>query len=1383
MAKKTKKGRSSNQNGNKGNKKNGINGKSNTTNKMTNGVDNENKQLIEDTALQPSKPEMSKAEMEQLEEVQRRNKLQELAKKNSVVDDANIDIQELRKYISIDQDKECAKLFIGKPRLHTLPVVNVKLCSWKKGKDDQFENIPNTKITYKTPENTHIITFCTTDFVLNDENGNEKNEDHRRLFFANEILGNPFGKSITECIDMLRLVLNLFLFHTNGFSVKLVQKLTNKTLTIHNYNTAMTLQKNQNKNEEDEADPKEKVAVDQREIRQKYCRLHNVDAKQHLLTWQQFKTFLQTLTESPNLCDEEELFLERMSQWIIYNGVGNESLQKDLIQDKEYNAFSELFQSSKNHQTIIQFILGDFLKYCMTVRSTIGIVENEISKWNGHAYERDDLLITNVLRSLNSNIHFQSFQQHNTNAIAKLDSFNNYLNTTLSFNYNFMNFLILSPTPNIFFQMYYLLHAEYAKTEDEIDGEEMSELSITNEQKQQSSVKSEETDVFQDLYKEEDVFDLHNIILNALFPKDTTIKHPLTRKIASVLISLADPKTQPLPTDTRIVSIDYLTDCFLGSLWSFYMFDQCTGGGPQQENMYFRLSVLLIDIIKATLPLLKLDLPEKGFDEEFLESAFDELDENWKANYAKWFPCDTDLRTLEILYMVNILATFAIFKLTLATEKVCGIHYKISPFSVFFIKLWSFQSFQIYYGISIDQHEEFKMTCETPNIVKAVIRGNTAWRCVNALLINTSDSAFSNNDGETMENYYTLVKHDYEHEPFNSFMSPHGRKLSTGALTFKEMKYEILTSLYTQETPFIIPEDTQDSTITNNKENTETDANSVDFPYTHMQNNLTELFPWPTFYADAYDGEARYMFDWEYDLYNEPEVSEPEKIAENHANHDGNSGNKTPTDKEHQELEKSSHPGVPRCYCVIDAYPDEERGVLDEEVYKELTNKQMEGMWNEETKLVTKGEVCPPGDSQETDYDLITFVTSVGAPPHTRLSYDESLFERRFVTSQNWEPLHKVSATPEIFREPKDSITYNYRACHYYREYVWNMIQCLKEPETCEILNMQRHILEILYAFHQHLTETSAAQWLSEIRAYLKWFLIKNTALLFHLFIKPTTRNFAVILLNKLLEDPVNYPVLKTMILECTTADFHFLSFVLQTFASDSFPINKNIPNFGFSSLKISLHLTKKQCFECLTNVLLNTVSIHFREHATYTKNCALMSKMVADTLIMISKQPKTIAHKAFLECVQPYSSAFESSQHNSENGFSEATKAQNFLAALFSFQYQLNECLSENDRHFIFELYSALVSLLGNPKWDQIVADDHLSNSNVELKNTTETLQHLALDKDCFVDFCKKFEIFSVDTKEKSLVHPYEHKNGVKPLATPLSCSLESYLALANSH
>ena len=1403
MAKKTKKGRSSHQqHGNKGQNRNGSNGKNNTNNTPSDGVNTENKNINGDATAQPTRPKkkMSKLELERFQEIQRRRKLKELAKKNSFVEENDdLDVQEFKKWMYIDYDYECFKLFTGKIQPNTPPVVKISLLTRYSGLDKKIENIPNKdNITYITPEQTHIINFETSGFVVKPNNEEGTSKESMQFFLAKEIMKNSFGKTITECLDMLYLVLKMFLFQNNTFSVKLLERLTTTVLTISEYNADMTLNNNQQSSQK-ELDPnKKKVALFQRQIRQNYCRLYNIDAKQPLLTWEQFEALLKTITQSPNLYNNDEFFLEKMSQWIIYNGIENESLRKDLLNDQDYNAFVDLFQMDAHYPSIIEFILGIFLRYCMIVKSEMKPLKNKIPGSSETDYTQTDLLITNVLKSLSGDIDHQSFQQHSTNLLARLNSFNQYLDTVLHLKYNFMNFLILNPTPNIFSQHYDHLRAEYGTNEDEVIGEDIDDLSIIKDNKQLKLLQKNETDIFQDLYEEEDVFVLHDIILNALFPQKTSINNPLTRKLVSILISLADPKTQPLPTDTTIVSIDYLSDIFLGSVWIFYMKDQCAGSGPQSETLYFKLSMLLITIIKATLPLLKLNSPDIKLDADCFESARQKINENWKANYTSWFPCDTDLRTLEILYMMNILATFAIFKLTLATGKMCDIHYKISPFSTFFIKLWCFQSFQIHQGILIDQYEEEKMTCETPNIVKAVIRGNTAWRCVNALLINTSDSAFSNSLGDQMDKYYTLVKHDYEHEPFNSFMSPHGRKLSTGALTIKEMKYEIITNLYTQETPFTTPEITQE-TVTNNKENTEDDENSADLAYAYMQNNFTELFPWPIFYADRYDGEARYMFDWEYDLYNEPEVSEPGKHLGNDAAHDGNIKSMTPADKNNQSPQQTSHPGAPRCYCLIDVFPDEDEELIEEDPVEkdpveEEEKRQLEQTRATETKNPsTRFEDLLPEELEEVDYDIIKNTIPTGKDPDGHYWYDKDYFEHRFELSPvPSEPLAKVSATPESLLTTTPSLFHALKDPHHCEYFVWVVCELLKDQKMREVYNIQRFVLELLYEFHEHLTSRTRALELRKIRVYLKWFFLKNIDLVFHYFREPNTRNFAVILLNKLLEDPANYAILEKLILNYTSQDYYFLVFVLKSLVHDRHAMYTKVPNFDVSSVEVSVQLSMKQCFECLSNIVLTAVSTHINEHETGTENCVLIAKTMVEFFKILKSKPERIAHKVFSEYIQPYTSAPEHLQGNSgsstKDGPSEAIEVQNFLASLFSFQYQLGECLPQSNRDLIFEYFNAIVSLLNNPQWDQLVEEDYFSKSELEtegteeLKNTTETLQHLALDKNCFLDFCKEFHIFAVDPKQKSLVHPYEHKSKIKPLATPLSCSLESYLALTTS-
>lgn len=233
----------------------------------------------------------------------------------------------------------------------------------------------------------------------------------------------------------------------------------------------------------------------------------------------------------------------------------------------------------------------------------------------------------------------------------------------------------------------------------------------------------------------------------------TPVLTPLLELQFSTLCGLVDPLMQPTPNDKHIISIDFLFHLFLGLMSPSIKTSQ------QHNDHYdwkFYICFNMQKIIDATI--LRLNC----FDFNKLNSVNNSDNAiHWRTQLHKWLPHGLNTQDLELLYMIDILAVYTIYKLY---EKI---PIQLNPFLFSLISLWKNLSCVILLALEIDRIEEENGTYETPLMVRATIRGAAALRSVIATILN---GLVRNND------------HDFKHESLNTFMSPYGRKLCHGAL-------------------------------------------------------------------------------------------------------------------------------------------------------------------------------------------------------------------------------------------------------------------------------------------------------------------------------------------------------------------------------------------------------------------------------------------------------------------------------------------------------------------------------------------------------------------------------------------------------------------------
>lgn len=299
----------------------------------------------------------------------------------------------------------------------------------------------------------------------------------------------------------------------------------------------------------------------------------------------------------------------------------------------------------------------------------------------------------------------------------------------------------------------------------------------------------------------------HDTLLNML--KLKSCNSPLLLLQFKIMCGLVDPLTQPAPNDEQIISLDMLYQMFIGFLYpeiekTLNIDDGC--------DWRFHVCFNMQKIIQASLVRMNCD----DFDRL---NSINNTDEavDWRSQLNKWLPHGFNTQNLELIYMIDILAVYSIYKL------YEDLPIQINPFLSSLISLWKNLTCVILLGLEIDRQEEEHETFDTPILVRATTRGATALRAAIATILN---------------GHVDINKHDFKHESFNTFMSPHGRKLCQGAL-YADLRSHAAALLALG-----------------------TDLKDVTDILADMQA------------GDRFDEDVRYMFEYELDDYDDAELQE-----------------------------------------------------------------------------------------------------------------------------------------------------------------------------------------------------------------------------------------------------------------------------------------------------------------------------------------------------------------------------------------------------------------------------------------------------------------------------------------------------------------------------
>lgn len=246
----------------------------------------------------------------------------------------------------------------------------------------------------------------------------------------------------------------------------------------------------------------------------------------------------------------------------------------------------------------------------------------------------------------------------------------------------------------------------------------------------------------------------HDILFKVLGLQSTP--SPLLSLQFNTIVGLVDPLTQPAPSDQNIISIDLIYEMFIGLIGKSLQSNMNDKFELNGFDWKFTVSFNMYKILRKSL--LRLNCS----DYKTLTSINNNnSEEDWKAHLDKWLPYGLNTQDLELVYMIDIMAVYTIYKL------YSDVPIQLNPFLSVLISLWKNLSCIILLGLEIDRLEEAHETFDTPLLVRATIRGASALRSVIASILN---------------NHVEANSHDFKHEPLNTFMSPHGRKLCQGAL-------------------------------------------------------------------------------------------------------------------------------------------------------------------------------------------------------------------------------------------------------------------------------------------------------------------------------------------------------------------------------------------------------------------------------------------------------------------------------------------------------------------------------------------------------------------------------------------------------------------------
>lgn len=298
------------------------------------------------------------------------------------------------------------------------------------------------------------------------------------------------------------------------------------------------------------------------------------------------------------------------------------------------------------------------------------------------------------------------------------------------------------------------------------------------------------------------------------------------------LISLCDPQTQPEETDEDVLSLDVLTDVFIGLLYAeesrdyniieesesdldedklesthSYVYDDSEDpAGPRRQrvnvsiarfNMAMRVAIIVKQILQFLGPTDRLQLSQYApFDEDGVSAEI----------FAYQYPLRDDFYNLTIAYMMVCVLLNTLRKLFPDEENNNDFNLAKNPFTPLFTELYAVYTRIVFNCLQIDRYLEEEAEL-TPAFVNENLKGSSLVKHILAYILNYS---FGSNPNEEI----CFVEPDYYDDIHNEsllelYLPPSRRKLDGGSLVKHVEYYNLCDRLLT----LFLPEEEVQSRI------------------------------------------------------------------------------------------------------------------------------------------------------------------------------------------------------------------------------------------------------------------------------------------------------------------------------------------------------------------------------------------------------------------------------------------------------------------------------------------------------------------------------------------------------------------------------------------
>lgn len=283
---------------------------------------------------------------------------------------------------------------------------------------------------------------------------------------------------------------------------------------------------------------------------------------------------------------------------------------------------------------------------------------------------------------------------------------------------------------------------------------------------------------------------------------------PLMLPQFSLLISFSHPKNHPPPNDKNIISLDLLHEMYIGAL-SKHISKLSICYQPIWRDLACSNLEIIITRILVYLKLWDYEQLQE------IEIRTESDPESCFENLSEWVPKNITYADVEIYYMVLAMCFYSLYKLN--SDQLP----KLNPSLPLLLRAWKCLTTILMIGLELDRYQESQVNYRTPVVVRSIIRSASAVRALVATILN---------------GHMDKRAHDFKHEPFSAFMSPHGRKVCNGALFTSQLA--LFTALWPLNDDF---EETVD-----------------------LINEVQR--------GDRIDEDVRYMFDYEYYDFNDADI-------------------------------------------------------------------------------------------------------------------------------------------------------------------------------------------------------------------------------------------------------------------------------------------------------------------------------------------------------------------------------------------------------------------------------------------------------------------------------------------------------------------------------